>query len=133
MNGLEAKVRYSLDNRHARIGWHVRFRALSISQRFAVAFSFGMQASLVVVSGVLGLASASQTGDWRWIVGAVLILANGPYRLLGIMPTNYNLKAIVPDAVGPTSRAMIGDLGSTACRPNRPRHRGDAGVSLGPL
>ena len=66
-----------------------------------------MQASLALVSGILGLVAAWQTRDWRWIVGTVLILANWPYTLFGIMPTNNRLKAIAPDAAGPTSRAVI--------------------------
>jgi Anthrone oxygenase len=66
-----------------------------------------MQASLALVSGTLGLAAAWQTMDWRWIVGAVLILANWPYTLLAILPTNKKLEAIALDAAGPTSRDMI--------------------------
>ena len=68
---------------------------------------YAMQASLAIVSGLLGLMAAWQTKDWRWAVGAVLILANWPYTLLGIIPTNNKLKAIVSDAAGPTSRALI--------------------------
>ena len=66
-----------------------------------------MQASGAVISGVLGLIAAWATWDWRWIVGAVLILANWPYTLLGIMPTNHALKAIADEAAGPQSRALI--------------------------
>jgi hypothetical protein len=66
-----------------------------------------MQAGLAIVSGVLGLVAAWQTGDWRWIVGAVLILANWPYTLLVILPINKNLEATVPAAAGASSRAMI--------------------------
>ena len=53
------------------------------------------------------MVAAWQTRDWRWIVGAILILANWPYTLRAIMPTNNKLKAIAADAAGPTSRAMI--------------------------
>jgi hypothetical protein len=47
-----------------------------------------MQASLAVASGR------------RWIVGAGLILANWPYTLLAILPTNNTLEAITADAAG---------------------------------
>ena len=60
-----------------------------------------------MVSGATGLVAAWLTGDWRWIVGAVLILANWPYTLLGIMPTNHRLNAIAEDDAGPASRAML--------------------------
>jgi Domain of unknown function (DUF1772) len=45
--------------------------------------------------------------DWRWLVGAILIVANWPYTLIGIMPTNHKLKAIADDDAGPRSRAML--------------------------
>jgi Domain of unknown function (DUF1772) len=71
-----------------------------------------MQATGAVISGVLGLIAAWLTKDWRWIVGAVLILANWPYTLIGIMPTNRALKAIDEQDAGAQSRALIVKWGS---------------------
>ena len=68
---------------------------------------FAMQASCAVISGVLGLLAAWQTRDWRWIVGTVLILANWPYTLLGILPTNHALNATDEKDAGTHSRALI--------------------------
>ena len=66
-----------------------------------------MQASLAVASAVLGLGAAWRTQDWRWAVGAALILSNWPYTLIAIMPTNHRLKAIPNDQADANSRALI--------------------------
>ena len=57
-----------------------------------------MQGSLVLVAAVLGLAAAWQTGDWRWVAGMVLILANVPWTLIALMPTNRRLQAMPASA-----------------------------------
>jgi hypothetical protein len=66
-----------------------------------------MQGTLAVVSAALGFLAAWTSQDWRWIVGALLILANWPYTLIGIMPTNNRLKAIEEIDAGPASRALL--------------------------
>jgi hypothetical protein len=71
------------------------------------AYGLRMQASLALISGVSGLAAAWLTGDWRWAVGAAIILANWPYTVVGMLPTNNRLKALSENSVGPKSRALI--------------------------
>jgi hypothetical protein len=55
---------------------------------------FAMQASLAVVSTLLGLLAYWQTGNLWWFVGACLIFANWPYTLICILPVNKRLAAM---------------------------------------
>ena len=52
-----------------------------------------MQAPVAVVSALLGAAAWWTTGDPLWALGAVIMLANWPYTLVAIMPTNHLLEA----------------------------------------
>jgi Domain of unknown function (DUF1772) len=52
-------------------------------------------------------AAISAAGDWRWLAGAILVLANWPYTMLCIMPTNHKLKAITDNDAGPASRTLL--------------------------
>jgi uncharacterized membrane protein len=66
-----------------------------------------MQAPLALIGCVLGLVAWWQTADWLWALGAVLLVANWPYTLLVIMPTNNRLMATDPAQAGQESRALI--------------------------
>lgn len=71
------------------------------------ALGYIMQSGLAAASGLLGLAAAWLLQDWRWVVGAVLVLANWPYTLIGILPTNTQINAIAEDQAGTASRTLI--------------------------
>jgi hypothetical protein len=96
VNVAEQPARLTLDDRSLLAEWKPAYRR-----------GFAMQAPLVMVGFLLGLIAWWQTSDWRWLLGAALLIANWPYTLIGIMPTNNRLMAITPDQVGPESRKLI--------------------------
>ena len=82
-------------------------RALLTEWKPAYKHGFAMQAPLAIIGFILGLVAWWQTGNWAWLLGAVVLVANWPYTLLGIMPTNRILMATEPASAGPDSRALI--------------------------
>jgi hypothetical protein len=96
VNIVEQPARLSLDDKSLLAQWKPSY-----------AHGKFMQAGLAMISGVLGLIVAWQSGDWRWLAGAVLILANWPFTLLGIAPTNNKLNAIAAGDAGPASRSLL--------------------------
>ena len=96
VNIAEQPARLELDTAALLKEWKPSYAKASI-----------MQASLAVISGVLGLLAFYLTSDWRWIAGAVLILANWPYTLLVIAPVNNQLKSTAPGQAGAEARSLI--------------------------
>ena len=96
VNVAEQPARLALDDRAALIEWQLSYNRAA-----------PMQAGLALIAALLGFWAAWQTRDGRWLAGAVLILANWPYTLLVIKPTNDRLHAIAPEQADAQARRMI--------------------------
>ncbi len=87
-------------------------RALLAQWKLSYARGFTMQAALAVIGFVLAVLEWIVTGNWLWLAGGVILVANWPYTLVVIMPTNRKLNAIAANNAGPQSRALIETWGS---------------------
>ena len=89
----------------ARLGLSVG--SLLTQWKPSYARGFAMQASLAVLGGMLGALAWWKTGDGLWLAGAVVLVSNWPYTLLGIMPTNRQLLATAPESADAATRALL--------------------------
>jgi hypothetical protein len=94
VNVAEQPARLALDDGPMLTEWRASYRRAAV-----------MQASLALVGGALGGLAAYQQADWRWLLAALCLLANWPYTLICIKPSN--------DAL---NRHAIADNGAEARR-----------------
>jgi hypothetical protein len=96
INIAEQPARLELDDRALLAEWKPAYKR-----------GYMMQASIVVVGGLSGLAAYLSTLDWRWLLGAVVLFANWPYTIYVIMPTNRRLMDTPLDAATAETRRML--------------------------
>jgi hypothetical protein len=96
VNVAEQPARLQLDDRALLAEWKPSY-----------ARGKTMQASLALVSNVLGLLAAYLTGKPAWVLGAALILAPWPWTIFVIMPVNKVLEATPPEAANAGTRRLI--------------------------
>ena len=92
VNFAEQTARLHLDDRSMLIQWKPAYKR-----------GYMMQATLAV----LGVIAWWQTGIWLWLFGALVLVANWPYTVFVIMPTNAKLMAADPVSAGPDTRALV--------------------------
>jgi len=96
VNIAEQPARLYLDDRSLLMEWKPAYKR-----------GFAMQAPLAIAGFLLGVLAWWQTGVWLWLLGALVLIANWPYTLIGVMPTNNQLMALDPASAGPDSRKLI--------------------------
>jgi len=100
INAVEQPARLELDDGPLVALWKPAYRR-----------GFVMQASLALVGCLLGIAAWWEQDHWTWLLGAILLIANWPYTLFVIMPTNRQLLAMDPRAPAAQARALVEQWG----------------------
>jgi hypothetical protein len=93
---VEHPARLELDDEPLLIEWRPSYRR-----------GTQMQAPLALAGAAFGALAYFGSYDWRWLLGAGLMLANWPYTLLLIMPINRRLLALEPSAANLELRPLM--------------------------
>jgi hypothetical protein len=96
VNYAEQPARLGLDDRSLLTEWKAAYQR-----------GYIMQASLAVIGFLLGLLAWGTTGRAAFAIGALLIVANWPWTLLGMLPTNKALMATDVADAGAETRALL--------------------------
>lgn len=93
---VEQPARLALDDGPMLAQWQPSYRR-----------ALPIQSGLAVIGGVAGLVVGYWLMDWRWLAGAVVLLANWPFTLVIIFPVNKRLMATKPRDADASSRALL--------------------------
>jgi hypothetical protein len=96
VNFVEQPARLILDDRALLAQWKPAYKRGAM-----------MQASLAIIGFLLGALAYWQSSRFAFLIGALLMVANWPWTLVAIMPTNKILMATDATRAGPETRALL--------------------------
>ncbi len=96
VNVAEQPARLLLDDQALLLEWKPSYKR-----------GFAMQAPLALVGCIFGMIAWWYAREASFLVGAILMIANWPWTLLGILPTNNALMATAPMNATPQTRSLI--------------------------
>ncbi|MFY9877222.1 MAG: DUF1772 domain-containing protein [Rhodomicrobium sp.] len=96
INVAEQPARLTLDDAGLLSEWKPSYKR-----------GFAMQATLALLGFACGVMAWTQTGEARFLYGALILVANWPWTLLAIRPTNNKLMAMEPSKNDPQIRALV--------------------------
>ena len=96
INFAEQPARLVLDDKSLLAQWKPAYNR-----------GYTMQATLAIIGFILGAVAWWLTGRIAFLAGAVLMLANWPWTMLAISPTNKALMATEPANADSETRALI--------------------------
>jgi hypothetical protein len=96
INFAEQPARLALDDRALVAEWKLAYRR-----------GVAMQATLALVGFLLGTWAWHITGKTAFLAGALLLFANWPWTIFGMLPINKRLMATPAEDAGPVARSML--------------------------
>lgn len=96
INFAEHPARLRLDDRSLLTQWKPAYKRGLV-----------MQSALAIIGFLLGLVAWWLGGSPAFIAGGVMMLANWPWTILAIMPTNRILMDTDPPVAGSDTRALL--------------------------
>jgi hypothetical protein len=92
----EQRARLGLDDRALLEEWKPAYKR-----------GYAMQAPLAIIGFLMGVGEWWQSGKPALLIGGILMLANSPWTLIAIMPTNRRLMETRLEDAGSDTRALI--------------------------
>lgn len=96
VNFVKQPARLNLNDQALLVQWKPAYKRGTI-----------MQSTLAIVGFLLGATAWWSSGVWAFLLGAIFMLANWPWTLIVIMPTNQTLMATDPETAGSVSRELL--------------------------